>query len=153
MSTDFVCRRCVRPVSQQTPFFMTNCVHLLCVDCVKACIVNTTADSSGLFSVTCPVEEKVRKIMPLEKLPLEGKMLFREVGKVGCFILASLVSCHRFFITNRGLTPLEQTNHYYSNSYYLLSYIPSYMKYPGSASLHVGIRVVWDMHLFWYWAK
>ena len=78
----FVCGRCCRPLSQKTPFFMTNCYHLMCAPCVKHCIVNTHADSHGLYSVTCPVEEKIRKIMPLQKLPPEGRGLFKDIKKV-----------------------------------------------------------------------
>lgn len=78
----FVCRRCCKPASSQGKFFLTNCYHLLCFDCVKKCVVNCPADSTGLYSVTCPVESKVRKVMPLEKLPSEGRMLFSDVGKV-----------------------------------------------------------------------
>lgn len=50
---------------------------------MKKCLVKTPADSSGMYSVTCPVEKQLRKIIPLEKLPPDAKVLFSDVNKVG----------------------------------------------------------------------
>lgn len=80
--SNFICTRCARPASTQTKFFFTNCSHLICLECLKKCIVNVKADSNGLYSVTCPVEQKIRKIMPLEKLPPDIRIVFNDLDKV-----------------------------------------------------------------------
>lgn len=95
----FICRRCCCKASSQTKFFMTNCSHLICIECVKKCVCNVPPDANGLYTITCPVDQKERKILPVEKLPQEGRMLFHDVNKVSTCKLKlaneiMLVSCH-----------------------------------------------------------
>ncbi|XP_067952126.1 uncharacterized protein [Watersipora subatra] len=78
----FVCRRCCRPASNRCKFFFTNCYHLICAECVRKCVVSNVTDSVGHHSITCPVEQKIRKVIPLEKLPPDARSLFSDVNKV-----------------------------------------------------------------------
>lgn len=76
------CRRCGRPFVPlgEVPFYITNCGHILCIECVRKCIVNTNRDN---LTVTCPVEGLLRRIMPLNNdTPRDIRDLFASAEPV-----------------------------------------------------------------------
>ena len=99
-NNELVCMRCCKPVGQKEQFFMTNCCHLICSPCVKYCIVNSPADSNGHYTIICLVERKPRKIIPLQRLPPEGRSLFKDVTIVS----ESFYSCYVMLVPSCSLS-------------------------------------------------
>lgn len=113
--------RCCKPVGQKEQFFMTNCCHLICSPCVKYCIVNSPADSNGHYTIICLVERKPRKIIPLQRLPPEGRSLFKDVTIVS----ESFYSCYVMLVPSCSLS-VSVSQKEYINSFPPITDHPEY---------------------------